>query len=133
MTEKTEKDADGLDAPTRLAVDRTRLSLDRTLMSWIRTAISLITFGYGLYKVIDTTGTSAAAQHSLITHREIGVIMIGIGLLSLALGTHEHRQGTRQLQADYPAVNGKSLYVRLLSSSVTVLGILALLAMAFRM
>lgn len=132
MTEKTEKDAGGLDAPTRLAVDRTRLSLDRTLMSWIRTAISLITFGYGIYKVIDTTGANAAPHHSLITHREFGMLMIGVGLLSLTLGTYEHRQGTRHLQADYPTVTGRSPYVRLLSSFVAVLGILALLAMAFK-
>ena len=62
MAEKAENAENAtvaLDASTRLAVERTRLAHDRTAMAWLRTAISLITFGYGFYKVIDAAQISA--------------------------------------------------------------------------
>ncbi len=132
MTDKTKTSADGLDASTRLAVDRTRLALDRTAMAWTRTAISLITFGYGVYKVIDVARPDFTARQSVIGHREFGLIMICVGLVTLMLGTYEHRRDTRQLQADYPAALTRSSGVRVLSGFVAVLGLLALLTMHFR-
>src|SRR5262245_59914971 len=128
----TDKNAGGLDASTRLAVERTRLALDRTSMAWTRTAISLITFGYGTYKLIDIARPDHPAHQRLIGHREFGVIMISIGLVSLALGSYEHYRGTQQLQAEYPGAPSHSSYVRVLSVSIGVLGLLALLAMIFR-
>ena len=132
MTDKTDKNADGLDASTRLAVERTRLALDRTAMAWTRTAIALITFGYGIYKLMDVARPAPPDHQPLLGHREFGVIMISIGLISLVLGSYEHYRGTQQLQADYPAAPRRSSYVRALSCWVGVLGLLALLAMIFR-
>lgn len=132
MTSKTEKNAGGLDASTRLAVDRTYLALDRTAMAWIRTAIALITFGYGVYKLIEVARPDHTARQPLITHREFGLIMISIGLVSLVLGAYEHRRDTQQLQDDYPGTRSRSSYVRVLSGLVAVLGLLALLAMIFQ-
>lgn len=132
MSGSVEPGTGGLDATTRLAVERTYLSHDRTAMSWARTAISLITFGYGLYKVIDSSAAGVTAKHALIGHRELGAIMIGIGVLSLMLGVYEHWQGIRQLQAQYPAAPRHESHVRLLCSAIAVLGFLALMAMLFR-
>ena len=132
MKENAETTHSSLDASTRLAVDRNRLALDRTLMAWIRTAISLITFGYAVYKVIGVVQPDHSARQYSVGHREFGLIMIGIGLVSLVLGTYEHRRDTRQLQADYPATPRRSSYVRVLSGLVAVLGLLAFLTMVFR-
>ena len=135
MAEKAENAENAtvaLDASTRLAVERTRLAHDRTAMAWLRTAISLITFGYGFYKVIDAAQTSATTHHALISHRQFGLVMIAVGLLALLLGTYEHWQGTKQLQAEYPSVASRSSHVRVLSSFVALLGLLAILALLFR-
>ncbi|MBN8247138.1 MAG: DUF202 domain-containing protein, partial [Verrucomicrobia bacterium] len=119
----------GLDASTRLAVERTRLALDRTLMAWIRSAISLITFGYGIYKVIETRALGSSPR---IGHHEFGLIMISVGLLALALGTYEHQRAGQQLGAEYPAAPRRPSCVRAFSALVGALGLLAFLTMILR-
>jgi putative membrane protein len=113
-------------------MERNRLALDRTLMAWIRTSISLITFGYAIYKVIDFARPDSTARPPRIGHREFGLTMISIGLVSLVLGTCEHRRETQQLQVNYPARPGRSSSVRVLSALVALLGLLALLTMILR-
>lgn len=127
-------DADGnqplkLDASTRLAVERTRLAFDSSLLAWIRSAISLITFGYGIYKVIENGNLNTAA---IIGHRTFGLIMIGIGLLALILGTLEHLLGMKRMNTEYPNTWHPFSYVWVLSVSVAVFGLLAMFALTYR-
>ena len=129
MSEKADSHSLGLDASTRLAVERTRLALDRTLMAWIRSAISLITFGYGIYKIIEAGKPGSAAR---IGHREFGLIMISVGLLALAMGTYEHWRGGQQLGTEYPTAPRGPSYVRAFSVLVAALGLLALVTMILR-
>lgn len=129
MNERPDSHGQGLDASTRLAVERTRLALDRTLMAWIRSAISLITFGYGIYKVMETRAPESIPR---IGHREFGLIMISVGLLALALGTYEHLRAGEQLGAEYPAAPRRPSCVRGFSVLVGALGLLALFTMIFR-
>src|SRR5438309_255551 len=91
-----------LDTSTRLAFDRTRLAIDNTLMSWIRTATSLITFGFGIYKFFQLELGRERQEGRLIGPREFALMMVGAGLLSLALGILEHWQNMRVLRLDYP-------------------------------
>jgi putative membrane protein len=132
MTDSSAPTHSPLDASTRLAVVRNRLALDRTLMAWIRTSISLITFGYAIYKVIDIVRPDSVSRPQRIGHREFGLTMISIGLVSLVLGTYEHRRESLQLHADFPAARGRSRSVRVLSGLVAALGLLALLTMILR-
>ena len=129
MNEKADLHDQALDASTRLAVERTRLALDRTLMAWIRSAISLITFGYGIYKVIETRAPESVPR---MGHREFGLIMISVGLLALVLGGYEHLRTGRQLGAEYPAAPRRASYVSGFSILVAALGLLALFTMIFR-
>ena len=92
-----------LDSGTRLAVERTRLAYERTLMAWVRTATSLISFGFTIYKFFEFEsgrGSVAAGEHRLLTPRQFGMIMIGTGLIALALATIDHYRNLRHLQAD---------------------------------
>ncbi len=129
MNESADNHGLGLDASTRLAVERTRLALDRTLMAWIRSAISLITFGYGIYKVIENRAPGSVSR---MGHREFGLIMISVGLLSLALGTYEHLRAGQQLGAEYPAAPRRPSCVRGFSVLVGALGLIALFTMILR-
>jgi putative membrane protein len=131
MVQQTVHKASPLDTSTELAFDRTRAAYERTMMSWIRTSTSLITFGFSIYKFFQLEGLGNPQQdRRLIGPRGFAFMLVIIGLVSLLLATIEHRQNIRALGAQY-AGKRRSLAV-LLAALISVLGILALLAMIFR-
>ena len=100
MTEPTKLRTGGPDLSTRLAFDRTRVAFERTMLSWIRTGTSLITFGFGVYKFFQIERKPEAPDYA-IGAQQFGLILVGIGLLALALGALEYRQNMRELSAGY--------------------------------
>ncbi|MGA7760683.1 MAG: DUF202 domain-containing protein [Candidatus Binataceae bacterium] len=130
MADKTPWGAPALDDSTRLAFERTRNSYENTMMSWIRTATSLITFGFSIYKFFQIEAPSEKQRNYLIGPREFAIALVCIGLLSLVLATLENRQNMRALGAQY-AGKQRSLSV-LVAALISILGVLALLAMIFR-
>ncbi len=87
-----------LDTATTLAFERTRIAYERTMMAWIRTATSLITFGFSVYKFFEIEMKTAPPIAMLLGPRGFGLALIGIGLLSLVLGTVEHARDLRALR-----------------------------------
>ena len=130
MAEQTPQSARRFDTPTELAFDRTRAAYERTMMSWIRTATALITFGFSIYKFFQIEAPGHEQQNRLIGPREFAFMLVSIGLISLLLATLEHRQNIRALGAQY-AGKRRSLAV-LVAALISILGILALVAMIFR-
>ena len=120
-----------LDASTRLSVERTCLSHERTLMSWVRTATSLITFGFSIYKFFAfEAGRQLPQGAHLLTPRGFAMIMIGTGLIALAVSAMEHRQSMARMRAEFGA---KTRSVSLIVAAVvSVLGLLAFFAAVFR-
>ncbi len=119
-----------LDSSTRLSFERTRASYDRTMMSWIRTATSLITFGFGIYKFFQLELGRGSNPNRLIGPREFSLMMVGIGLLSLLLGTLEHSRSMRSLRAEYPEMQRSRTGI--VALFILALGIMALIAVVFR-
>ncbi len=115
---------------TMLAIDRTRLAHDRTLMAWVRTAISLISFGFTIYKFFDYAQKETEPRQGLLGPREFALIMISIGIIALALATFQHRRDMVRMRAIHPQVP-KSL-ATVLSGLISLLGVIALLAVIFR-
>jgi putative membrane protein len=130
MAEQTSRSAPALDESTRLAIDRTRAAYERTMMSWIRTATSLITFGFTIYKFFQLEAPSERQSNRLIGPREFALALVSIGLFSLLLATLENRQSIRALGAQY-AGKQRSLAV-IVAALVSMLGVVALVAMIFR-
>jgi putative membrane protein len=130
MSEQTPHEMPPLDRSTQLAFERTRIAYERTMMAWIRTGTSLITFGFSIYKLFQLEGLGHPQPGRLIGPREFAFMLVSIGLISLLLATLEHRQNIRTLGAQY-AGRQRSLAV-LVAALVSILGILALLAMIFR-
>ena len=130
MSAQTPYDTPALDRSTKLAFERTRVAYERTMMAWIRTATSLITFGFSIYKFFQLEGLDRPQQGRLIGPRGFAFMLVSIGLISLLLATIEHRQNIRALGAEY-AGKQRSLAV-LLAALISILGILALVAMIFR-
>jgi len=119
------------DLSTRLALDRTRVAYDRTMLAWIRTATSLITFGFGVYKLFQILPAGTEPRSHIIGAHEFGLLLVVIGLLSLLVATFEYRHNMRTLGADY-AKSARSLSV-IVAGLVALLGILAFITMLFRL
>lgn len=130
MAEQISQRAPGLDTSTELAFARTRNSYEQTMMSWIRTATSLITFGFSIYKFFQIEAPNHPQQNRLIGPREFSLMLVSIGLVSLLLATLEYRQDIRTLGEQYTGKR-RSLAV-LVAALISILGVLALLAMIFR-
>lgn len=107
-----------------LALERTWLAHERTLMAWTRTATSLITFGFTLYKFFEYLHErgEAVRAHQVLGARTFGLIMIGIGVLTLVLASVQHRIHMRQLRAHYP--NAPFSLALFLAGLIACLGIL---------
>ena len=89
---------------TDLAFERTLLAYERTLMAWVRTAVSLISFGFTIYKFFQEVSKAAGKPQSLLTPRVVGMIMIGFGVVALALAQVQHQVAVKKLRESYPGV-----------------------------
>jgi len=122
--------APSLDTSMRLAFERTRIAYERTMMAWVRTGTSLITFGFSVYKFFQMEMSKADINAPIIGSREFALVLIGIGLLSLLLGTIEHGRDLRAMRQQYPGMpRSMSAVVAVL---IAALGVAALLAVIYR-
>jgi putative membrane protein len=125
-----------MDIGTRLAYDRTRLAYDRTMMAWVRTGTSLISFGFTIYKFFEFEVQKGDLDLTRLTQtfigpRQFAATMIIIGIAALFLGTLEHQQSLKQLHAE--GANVPRSIAMLVASLVSILGVIALLAVSFRL
>ncbi len=131
MAERSEETVEE-PSSTQLAIERTILSHERTLMSWVRTAISLITFGFTIYKFFQLELQGRPPLHQVVGPRQFSILMISIGLFSLMIATVEYRVYRNGLRRRYPGTRPVSL-VGVVSALVSLLGIVALVAVLFRL
>jgi len=120
------------DASTRFSFERTLLSHERTLMAWVRTATSLITFGFSVYKFFQLElGAPARPRiHQVIGAHDFAGIMIAIGMFALVLATIQHWQYRQQMRKQHLKV--PLSLSSLVGALISVLGLLAMLAVIFR-
>jgi putative membrane protein len=85
---------------TDLALRRTVMAMDRTLMAWVRTGLSIISFGFTIYKILEAMQNQGATFRTDDTPRNVGLIMVGTGLLSLVLGITECMGTVRALRKE---------------------------------
>jgi putative membrane protein len=119
---------------TDLAVTRTVMAADRSLMAWIRTGLSLISFGFTIYKFLDYSREqflgSGVISHSVSSPKLIGLFLIGLGVISLLMGTIENEATIRQLRKNHVFTRPRySLYMSII---LMVFGILLFLGVVLR-
>ena len=130
MTNHAAGSLPGLDVATMLAFERTRVAYERTMMAWVRTATSLITFGFSVYKFFQLEMQGKSLGRVLIGSREFALALIGVGLLSLLLGTVEHGRDLNALRTKYPGMPRSMTGVAVIS--IAVLGLIAFVAVILR-
>jgi putative membrane protein len=86
-----------------LAIERTRMAAERTLMGWVRTALSMISFGFTIFKFLESTQQRGLGPQ-LRPHgpREVGLSLIGIGMFALVIACFQHWQFIKKLRPDNP-------------------------------
>jgi putative membrane protein len=81
---------------------RTRLALERTLMAWVRTSVALIGFGFTIVQFFQRLhgmeGVAPATRPE--APRQLGLALIGAGVLALVISTWQYRSVVRYLWCD---------------------------------
>lgn len=93
---------------TGMSLQRTRMSADRTLMSEIRTSLSLIGFGFTLYQAFDKLH-EAGVIRSAGAPRNVGLILIVLGVAILVGGLIRHMQFALELRRSRARMSGEGL------------------------
>ncbi len=111
-----------------MAVERTYLAHERTLLAWVRTGTSLVTFGLTLHNFFEYLHEQDPVRHPsrILGARTMGLMLIVIGLATLATACWQHRQRTQFLRTMDPGLGFSPAY--LLAALMALLGFLALLA-----
>jgi putative membrane protein len=114
-----------------LAIDRTRLAAERSLMAWVRTSLSMISFGFTIYKVLETLQEQSKLHIARPdAPRNLGLVLVGIGTFALVVACIQHRQYVTSLK---PTGAGKPLDLTfLVAVLITLLGFLLFGSMILR-
>lgn len=82
-----------------LARQRNRDAAERTLMAWIRTCLSLISFGFGLDKIVSAIRSGAGAIGPLHGWgvRIISLAFVITGVVAMQAATRQHRRALQRL------------------------------------
>ena len=114
---------------TELAKTRNRAAAERTTLAWIRTALALISFGFGLDKIISAIRDAGGDGN---TNQDFGVQLmsmgfIGVGIFTLLIAMRQHKRELIRLRSDpYLYRDEPSLSIAT-ATAVLVIGILAFL------
>jgi len=110
---------------------RTVMASDRTLMAWTRTSLSLISFGFTVYKFMETM--SEEGRKTFLKGKagaqNFGMTLIVVGILCLAIACYQYWQFEKQYNPD------RKWYLNLTfmtAAFIAFLGILSLLNTVFQ-
>ncbi len=112
-----------------LAKERNRAAAERTLMAWIRTCLSLISFGFGLDKIIGAIQSSrlGGSSHAGLSVRLVAIGFVLTGILAMAAATRQHLKIIQRLRRDDFTYIDQSSIGTLTALALTLIGTVALI------
>jgi putative membrane protein len=111
-----------------LAKERNRAAAERTLMAWIRTCLSLISFGFGLDKIIGAINRSTLGDSSNVDSsvRLLAVGFILTGILAMAAAIRQHHKDLRRIRRDDFLYSEEPSIATATAAALIVIGAIAL-------
>ena len=125
----TEKSASHPALPSDLGLLRTIMAADRTLMAWVRTSLSMLSFGFTIYKFLETAAKSGALARSESPQR-VGLFLAGMGTLAMILGLISYWTTLKDLRRTEDFRLGRPTL--LISAIMTLAGVALFLAIVAR-
>ena len=77
-------------SPEELSLERTLMSSERTLLSWVRTAMAYVSFGFTIYKVLESIAEKLAMRVEVLHPQHLGLFLIVVGTLPLTVGMFQY-------------------------------------------
>ena len=113
-----------------LSLERTLMASERTLLAWVRSAMSFISFGFTMYKVLESMATSLAAKIEILQPQHLGLFLMAIGTAPLGVGMYQYYKTAIKLgKTGNDAMMNPSFF---LASVILLLGIVLFLNILFR-
>jgi putative membrane protein len=79
------------------------MAAERTLMAWTRTALSMISFGFTIYKFMQTLqDQSKVPVLNPQAPRNVGLMLIGLGTAALIAATVQHWKYMKNMDPQHP-------------------------------
>ena len=118
-----------LGLPSDLGTMRTIMAADRTLMAWVRTSLSMLSFGFTIYKFLESAVQSDQLARA-DSPQQVGLFLAGVGTLSMLLGVVSYWTTLKDLRRTEEFRLGRPSL--LIGAIMTIAGVAMFLGIAVR-